>query len=293
MPQVRELEVFKVKRVYTKEQLKEINGTVVADVEPKITKEGIYVDEETNVPFLVYMELDRDIVSDLRNAVRNIRYSSSGVTRQNSGIENHSRTFGMAPRKPFQTREACRPTALSYEQPEEHGVLVSVADKLADIMRAVAPDVYDKDVNTTSEVADEWRISENSLWTSGVVNKTSTLPYHYDGNNFDMWSAMPIVRRGTRGGYLHIMDYDAAVDCKDGWVAFFPGYSLLHGVTPIAHVQKDAYRYTVVYYCLRGMKDCFTYAVEQAEARKRRTEREAGLVRAIKGEEDFKVGKKK
>jgi hypothetical protein len=128
--------------------------------------------------------------------------------------------------------------------------------------------------------------------TSGVINKTSTLPYHYDGNNFDMWSAMPIIRRGTRGGYLSVPEYDITIECRDGWVVFFPGFRLLHGVTPIAHVAKDAYRFTVVYYCLRGMKDCFTYAVEQAEARKRRTEREIGLASAVSGETEFKVGKR-
>jgi hypothetical protein len=107
-----------------------------------------------------------------------------------------------------------------------------------------------------------------------------------------MWSAMPVIRRGIRGGYLSIPEYDVCIECRDGWVLFFPGFRLLHGVTPIAHVSKDAYRFTVVYYCLRGMKDCFTYAVEQAEARKRRTEREVGLASAVNGDSEFKVGKK-
>jgi len=43
---------------------------------------------------------------------------------------------------------------------------------------------------------------------------------------------------------------------------------------------------------LRGMKDCFTYAVEQAEARKKRTAREVGLASAVKGDTEFKVGNK-
>ena len=93
----------------------------------------------------------------------------------------------------------------------------------------------------------------------------------------------------TRGGYLSMPEYDLTIECRDGWVLFFPGFRYLHGVTPIKHVQKDSYRYTVVYYCLRGMKDCFTYAVEQKEARKRRTEREVGLASAVKGDTAFKV----
>lgn len=287
-----ELSVKPVKRIYDRKGVSELyKGETVPELEANITEEGIYVDAETNEPFLVYVKMPEETVPVLRQAVRAIKYSSSGVTRQSTGTENHSRTFGMAPRKPFQTREACRPTSMTYEQPQEHDVLVQTADVLSDMMKEIAPEVYNKDVFETAGVSDEWRISERSLWTSGVVNKTSTLPYHYDGNNFDMWSAMPVIRRGTRGGYLSIPEYDATIECRDGWVLFFPGYRLLHGVTPIAHVTKDAYRYTVVYYCLRGMKDCFTYAVEQKEARKRRTEREVGLASAVKGDTAFKIGK--
>jgi hypothetical protein len=287
-----DLPVVKVKRVIEKKAAREFRGDVVLDLAPDITEAGIYVDEDTNEPFLVYMPMEEDMVPELRAAVRGVKYSSSGVTRQQMGIENHSRTFGMAPRKPFQTREACRPTSLSYEQPEIHDVLVRTADRLSQMMRQIAPEVYDNDKVETNAVADEWRISEDSLWTSGVINKTSTLPYHYDGNNFDMWSAMPVVRRGIRGGALSMPEYGVTVECRDGWVLFFPGYRYLHGVTPIAHVTKDAYRYSVVYYCLRGMKDCFTYAVEQAEARKKRTAREVGLASAVKGDTEFKVGNK-
>jgi hypothetical protein len=285
-----DLDVIKVKRVIGVKDAREKRGDVVPDIVPDITTAGIYVDEETNEPFLVYMPMPEDMVPELRQAVRSVKYSSSGVTRQQLGIENHSRTFGMAPRKPFQTREACRPTSLSYEQPNEHDVLVRTADRLSQIMRQIAPDVYEKDAQETAEVDKEWRISEDSLWTSGVINKTSTLPYHYDGNNFNMWSAMPVVRRGIRGGALSMPEYGVTVECRDGWVLFFPGYRYLHGVTPIVHTAKDAYRYSVVYYCLRGMKDCFTYAVEQAEARKKRTAREVGLASAVKGDTAFKIG---
>jgi hypothetical protein len=287
-----DLPVIKVKRVIEKKAAREFRGDVVPDLAPDITEAGIFVDEDTNEPFLVYMPMEEDMVPELRAAVRGVKYSSSGVTRQQMGIENHSRTFGMAPRKPFQTREACRPTSLSYEQPEIHDVLVRTADRLSQMMRKIAPEVYENDKTETGAVADEWRISEDSLWTSGVINKTSTLPYHYDGNNFDMWSAMPVVRRGIRGGALSMPEYGVTVECRDGWVLFFPGYRYLHGVTPIAHTTKDAYRYSVVYYCLRGMKDCFTFAVEQAEARKKRTAREVGLASAVKGDTEFKVGNK-
>ena len=288
------LDIHEVKSLMTRAESMDFKGKVVPELEANITKAGLYIDADTKEPFLAYLPLDAELVTSLRKAVRNVKYAKEGVTRQNTGTGNQSRTFGMAPRKPFQTRESCRPTALSYEQPEEHATLVDIADALAKIMRDIAPDIYNEDVAETAGVEKEWRISDDSLWTSGVINKTATLPYHTDGNNFDMWSAMPVVRRGVRGGYLHMPEYDATIECRDGWAAFFPGFRFVHGVTPILKTSKDSYRYSVVYYCLRGMKDCFTYAVEAAEGAKRRTKREVGLASAVKGDIPFKVqGKKK
>ena len=58
----------------------------------------------------------------------------------------------------------------------------------------------------------------------------------------------------------------------------------MHGVTPMTPSAKDSYRYSIVYYALRGMKDCFTFAVETAKARESRTNREDNMAKALKGE---------
>jgi hypothetical protein len=134
-------------------------------------------------------------------------------------------------------------------------------------------------------------MTDDALWTSGVINKSSQLPYHRDGFNYETWSAMPVVRRNMAGGYLNFVEYNAVVACRDGWVLFFPGYKYVHGVTPMESKGDDAYRYSIVYYALRGMKDCFTYAAETARGQIERTERETHMAKVITGEETTKVGK--
>jgi hypothetical protein len=126
-------------------------------------------------------------------------------------------------------------------------------------------------------VLPDWRLTDHALWTSGVINKESPLPYHRDGNNFDAWSVMPVVRRGVRGGHLHLPEYDMVVPCRDGYAVAFYGKRLVHGVTPMERTTPDAYRVSVVYYALRGLKDCHTFAAETARAAVRRTERESRL----------------
>jgi len=283
-----DLPVYKIKRVMSEEDATALVGTTVPDYEPTCINEGIWIDEDTEEIVFVYFPMEEE-VSLLRASVLNINYGET--IRQSTGLKNKSRTFGMAPRKVFQRRESCRPTSLAYEQPEEHAVLVAFAEKFAKMYKEFAPDLYEQDKKNLAEagLADEWRLTDDALWTSGVVNKASTLPYHRDGFNFATWSAMPVIRKEMKGGYLTLPEYNFTCSCRDGWVTFFAGYKYVHGVTPMTPKSADSYRYSIVYYALRGLKDCFTYAVETAKARESRTAREDNMARALKGEVDMPV----
>jgi len=283
-----ELPIHRVKRVMTEDEASELVGIFVQNLEANCTEAGIFIDDETEEPLLAYFPMEEE-VGLLRRSVLNIKYATT--KRQSTGISNVSRTFGMAPRKVVQMREACKPTALAKDQPEEHAVLIAFAEKFAEMYKEFAPDLYARDAGNLNEAGldNEWRMTDDALWTSGVVNKSSTLPYHRDGFNFATWSAMPVVRRDMKGGYLHFPEYDLTCACRDGWVLFFPGYKYVHGVTPMTPMAKDAYRYSIVYYALRGMKDCFTYAVETARGRVNRTAREDNAVKVLKGEKESGV----
>lgn len=273
-----DLRTYRVKRVLSPGEAAEINGAVVPNLDANLTEAGIYADADTNEPFFLYFPLDRPTLSDLRRAL--LKIPESTVIRQTTGVRTSSRTFGMAPRKVFQKRESCRPTSLAYDAPEQHALLISLAERFGEILERHVPDAYRADM-ATAAVADEWKMTPKATWTSGVINHTSVLPYHRDGGNFDVWSAMPVVRRDVRGGYLNIPEYDVTCAARDGWVTMFPGYRLVHGVTPMAKEKPDGYRISTVYYALRGMKDCFTFALEQSEALKRRTARERNLADGI------------
>jgi hypothetical protein len=269
-----EVQIHRVTRKMNKDEAKQIIGDDVSEKEPTCTKPGIYVDSETDAPVFVYLPMPSG-VAELRHAVLNLKMTT---TPRTNGLSNISRTFGMAPRRPMLRREACVATSMSIEQPDSHDVICDLADVFTKMMVSLLPDIAENDHDTVEQVLPEWRMTEDSLWTSGVVNQSSTLPYHLDGANFKTWSAMPVIRRGMRGGYLDIPEYDLVCACRDGWVTFFLGKELVHGVTPMRPITKDAYRYSIVYYALRGMKDCFTVAVEQARARETRGERENNWV---------------
>lgn len=267
-------------RTLTREEATKIVGQQVPDLEPNVTSAVVVADATTRDPAFAYLPIGD--VASLRRTVLDIPYTT--LTTRSSGWQNVSRTFGYAPRRPVYGREGCEDTRLWSERPEGHAILLHYANVVRDRLFEIFPDIAetDRDTMAHSGVQEEWKLGETN-WTSGVVNKSSALPYHRDGFNFPVWTAMPVVRRHMKGGYLHIPEYNAVVASRDGWAVFFPGYELVHGVTPLHPTREDGYRYSVVYYALKGMKDCFTHAVEQDYALRKRTEREREMARKLAG----------
>jgi hypothetical protein len=264
---------FEIKRILTKEEADKVVGEKVTDQEPNVNEAGIYRDADTGEAILVYAPYPKP-VTELRKVVLDTNYST---TLRSSGTRNASRTFGFTTRSAVLQRESCTPTSLSWESPEAQITLNQTAEDLAAFLLKELPEVYEQSHNEIQQVLPEWRMTEDALWTSGVINQSSALPYHRDGANFDTWSAMPVVRRGMDGGHLHMPEYGITINCRDGWALYFNGYAYVHGVTPMSTRAKDGYRYSIVFYAKRGMKDCHTYAVEVGEARARRKERETGM----------------
>jgi hypothetical protein len=275
-----------IKRVLTKEQADELVGTVVPITEANLKEPCIVYDEDTQEPIVAYFKMEPEVTKLLRSSVMNIKM---GVTlRMKTGMRNASRTFGMAPRSVVLKRESCRATALASESPDEHTKLIQAARYLQDQLKIIFPEIWKKDKEEMTKIGADWLLEDDAIWTSGVVNKTATLPYHRDGFNFDTWSAMPVVRRGVEGGLLNFPEYDLTVECRDGWVVYFCGYRWVHGVTPMKVLVKDGYRYSIVYYALRGMKDCFTFAIETAKGKSKRMEREENMKEFLLGNQDIK-----
>lgn len=254
-------------------------GERVPTLAPNVTGETLIRDAETGEAVAYYGHVGD--CRDLRWAVRTVG-EFNGVNRAGSGYRTYSATFGTAPRKPVFQREGCASTAVKRDWPVQHAVLESYAGKCMRILNQVTPEAIEQSTAETSDILDDWRLQPGNLWTAGVINRTVAMPYHTDSSNYDVWSAMPVVRRGIRGGHLHIPEYGAVIECRDSWCVWFPGYRFVHGVTPMKAETPDAYRYSVVFYALRGMKDCATTAMETAYAKVKRTERERSYARQLR-----------
>lgn len=266
-------------RVMTTEAATALIGTRVPDVGPTITGETVLIDADTGQIMLAYLPLERELVRDIRQHI--VGYRCAAVQR-NANYETKSTTFGYSPRAAINGRDDCRASQFARDEADRERVLDRTAAELQAMLDQVDPAIVHDDRETLAVIKRDWFLGESDLWTSGVINQSSVLPYHRDSFNFPTWSAMPVIRRGMNGGHLSVPEYDLTVPCRDGWAVFFPGHDLVHGVTPMSPRTPDAYRYSIVYYALRGMKDCHTAAEETVYARRRRTEREQEMARKIK-----------
>lgn len=254
----------------------------VGDMEPSTALAAdetvvVLLDEE---PVILRSRLYGQQRATLRRDLR--AFPMGNNVLRGAGIRNRAQVFGYLARNAVLQRSSCRPCGAALTDPEAHHAVCQWAACFAETLRQVLPEQYEANKEAVDEVLTDWLLP-GGLWTSGVVNLSSSLPYHRDRNNFDAWSVMPTIRRGTRGGYLHLPEL--AIDgqplvlpCNDGDVLFFNGQRFMHGVTPMTKTMRDGYRYSAVYYPVSKMRSCLAFEAELARARKGRTELEETLI---------------
>lgn len=245
------------------------------NLEPDVRSPALLHDAETGELVLITVPFPGNLAT-YRQALMGWPMDT---TVRSGGIRNISRVFGYSARMPLMQRNCCRICQGAQEAPREHSIICSAAGDLAHQLTELNPERAERDRELVrGQVLDDWIVHSDAWWTSGVVNRSSPLPYHRDRNNFDAWSAMVVVRRSVRGGHLHVPEYDVTIDCRDGDVVYFNGNDLMHGVTPMTRTAKTGYRLSAVYYPVRKMKHCLPYQEELARGRASRTAKEDDLV---------------
>lgn len=266
-----------VHRVLHRKEASKIVGTLVgAQLAPTFASPGdgqhVRLVDQLGDTVALVTRLDPVLRTRLRALVTTMKFGA-GVGRHS--MSGRGAVFGYLPKKPQARQEGCRMATLGRDDPEGEQLLERLADHLGSEFVQLLPSQALADRDTVTEtLMNDWRMGESSLWTSGVINQMNVLPYHRDGNNLNTWSAMPTLRFGMGGGYLHLPEYATVFPCGDGDVTWFFGRQLVHGVTPLIQRKPHAYRYSLVFYALRGMVNCATFAEETAQVGERRSVRE-------------------
>lgn len=284
------MDTIKATRVLTEDEAKEWKNKRVDAHEPTDLPTGPFtvIDATTGTPFMLVTQAPQAETDRVRAALMAYRKSFTGVVRA-GGMRSKSSTFGFSAPSAVMQRLAPSASSWSWQHPESHTTVCNFAATAENLLNTHGPtNAIGGNAAARASLHPDWRIADTA-WTSGIVNDTAGLYYHYDRNNIPgTWSAMIVVRAGTRGGHLHVADYDLTLPCRDGDVVFFPGMDLMHGVTPITTSLKGGYRFTAVYYSVKRFQGIpgSTEALDAAQARRSALEddliarqREQGMIR--------------
>jgi len=256
-----------------------------SDTEIVYSEPGVYCLD--GKPVIIYGRFLSYFYSVLR-AVQNLNYNqevrSSDMDRVGDRKMSQaararqlgeSRTFGFRPRVPYNpSANFCGVSSCCEEQPAVHEEICAFGQVLDHYYEKWAPETAAAHWAALRKVRSEW-IIPGTRFTSGIVNKNNPLKYHLDrGNLHGVMSCMAVFKNLVEGGNLSIPEFNAKWLLDDHTYFLFDGQSFIHGVTPVKPMNKNGYRYSIVYYALRAMQKCGSPTEELARCRKEKMERE-------------------
>lgn len=260
-----------MKKIILKEVIEDPKEFVKQPAEVKhgealIDSEFIGVDEDGIVQ-LVYIKLpDIKETKMYKALVKKLQYNT---TQRVSGMVTTSTIFGYAPPVEMRQKPFCSSTKLAEELPKENRFLSYYCEKhiMPLFEKHYAHNLAEhRAVMKKLKVKKDW-IMKGTIFSGGVINKANQLNYHIDIQNIKgSINAMVYFAREMDGGELVVPKYNARIQPLDNHVLLFRN-DLVHGVAPLLPKNKDAYRYSIVYYLNNRIQNCGTLSEELAKAR--------------------------
>lgn len=254
-----------------------------SDYNRLINEDCILIDEDTGQIIGIYFTMPKT-PRQLLMALLTIKYTKNKRLR---GLITNSTIFGWRPREKIRN-DYCSASMLASKNPREHAIIVDFAKTLSKYYKKFVPKIFKEHKQIADDnISKDWLI-EDTPFSSGIVNKNNELHYHHDAGNFkDVYSNMVAFKSNIRGGHLSIPEYDIGLEIASNSVLLFDGQKILHGVTPIKLLNKNSYRYTIVYYTLKSMWKCEPLTRELARYKKERTELEQDRYGFLKGTVEY------
>jgi len=241
-------------------------------IEPNITEDSIfYLDGE---PVGFYMTQMTDKMCKLAD-IANKEFNSKNVPkaemsrgpqgskkdkaqRAKENIElvtQMSAILGGVPPKPHMRRPY--PTISSVHSVKSAKTFIKAMLMLAkeseQLIEQIMPKQYKAQTKLFEDVDKKWRFG--NLFTSSISNYNISAPFHRDTGNIK--GAVNVIickRNNSKGGDLHVPDYDITIGQQDNSILVYPAWKNIHGVTPIIPTHEGGYRNSLIFYPLKAFK---------------------------------------
>lgn len=176
-----------------------------------------------------------------------------GIYKYKNVVAQWSCILGSIPPKPHMKRPYA--TISSVHQVKSAQIFIKamllLAKESEQIIADILPKQYEKQVELFKQVPDKWKFG--NLFTSSISNFNISAPFHRDTGNIQNTVNVIICKRlNSKGGDLHVPDYDATIGQQDNSILVYPAWRNVHGVTPIIPTHEGGYRNSLVFYPLKA-----------------------------------------
>ena len=190
--------------------------------------------------------------SDVIKAAR----ENPGLSRAEArkiGTAQMSAILGSIPPKPHMRRPyPSRSTVHSVKSAQTFvKSMLMLALESEKLIAEILPQQYQTQVDLFKHVPEKWKFG--NLFTSSISNYNISASFHRDiGNIVGAVNVIVCKRLNSKGGDLHIPDYDATIGQEDNSILVYPAWRNVHGVTPIIPTFEGGYRNSLVFYPLKA-----------------------------------------
>jgi hypothetical protein len=245
-------------------------GDKCAYIEPNIKEDSIfYVDGEPIGFYLTKMPEKMCKLADLADKElqsKNVpktemqRPKMLGFDKNGKGIvdrscKQFSTILGAVPpkahmRRPYPTQSSVHSvkTAQTFIK-----AMLLLAKESEQLIKEILPKQYEQQIELFQDVPENWKFA--NLFTSSISNYNISAPFHRDtGNIVGAVNVIICKKHNSKGGDLHVPDYNATIGQQDNSILVYPAWRNVHGVTPIIPTHEGGYRNSLVFYPLKAFK---------------------------------------
>jgi len=245
-------------------------GQRCADLEPNILEDTLFI--EDGKPLGFYIKEPPIKLRQLLN-IANAELNSSNVpkvkmdrgTRKMNAlrgidvVQQYSATLGACVPRAHMKRDYGRTSQL-HNIPSARTFIKSMLMACKEgekLLKDIMPEQYELQKKLIEEnVPEKYRLTD--LFSSSISNFNIAAAYHQDrGNLKGCVNFIFSKKENARGGHLHVPEYDAVIDNKDGSMLVYPAYKNMHGVTPIIPLAENGYRNSLVFYAIDNLQKFF------------------------------------
>lgn len=179
-----------------------------------------------------------------------------GKTRKQAKKENTiqmSTILGSVPPKAHMRRTYPNISRVHDSKPAQIFIkaMLMLAKESEKLIQQHLPKQYEQQIDLFKNVPEKWKFA--NLFTSSISNYNISAPFHRDNGNIVGAVNVIICKKfNSKGGDLHIPDYNATIGQQDNSILVYPAWKNIHGVTPIIPTFEGGYRNSLIFYPLKA-----------------------------------------